>query len=194
MNKAQKKWLFISVDISVVALVVMLLLTFDTETLVALEKCNPWYIFFGFLSHILSIVFWALRIQIMCWSLGYRVPFFHSINLICANMLIAAVTPSQVGGEAMRAYELYKSDVPTADATAVVLMERVFDGIVLCIGTVIGVYLLGRTFNHLNFPPMMKLARTAGTELIVYHLGFELYGDGGESIDFKDIQLHRYVK
>jgi uncharacterized UPF0146 family protein len=43
-------------------------------------------------------------------------------------------------------------------------------------------------------PPMMKLAKTAGTELIVYHLGFELYGDGGESIDFKDIQLHRYVK
>ncbi|MDR0438939.1 MAG: flippase-like domain-containing protein [Methanocalculaceae archaeon] len=154
MNKAQKKWLFISVDISVVALVVMLLLTFDTKTLVALEKCNPCYIFFGFLSHILSIVFWALRIKLVCWSLGYRVPFIHSINLICANMLIAAVTPSQVGGEAIRAYELYKSDVPTADATAVVLMERVLDGIVLCIGTVIGVYLLGRMFSHLNFPPM----------------------------------------
>ncbi|HJJ92563.1 MAG TPA: flippase-like domain-containing protein, partial [Methanocorpusculum sp.] len=64
------------------------------------------------------------------------------------------VTPSQVGGEAVRVYELYKADVPTADATAVVLMERVFDGIVLGIGTVIGVYLLGKMFNHLNFPPV----------------------------------------
>ncbi|HJK78326.1 lysylphosphatidylglycerol synthase transmembrane domain-containing protein [Methanocorpusculum vombati] len=154
MNKAQKKWLFISVGISVVALVVMLLLTFDTDTLVALEKCNPWYILLGFLLHILSIVFWALRIKLMCWSLGYRVPFFHSVNLICANMLVAAVTPSQVGGEAVRVYELYKSDVPTADATAVVLMERVFDGIVLGIGTVVGVYLLGKMFSHLNFPPV----------------------------------------
>lgn len=152
MNKAQKKWLYISVGISVIALVAMLLLTFDANTIVALEKCNPWYILLGFLLHILSIVFWALRIKLMCWSLGYHVPFFHSVNLICANMLVAAVTPSQVGGEAVRVYELYKSDVPTADATAVVLMERVFDGIVLGIGTIIGVYLLGKMFSHLDFP------------------------------------------
>ncbi|HJJ89161.1 MAG TPA: flippase-like domain-containing protein [Methanocorpusculum sp.] len=154
MNQAQKKWLFISVGISMIVLVVMLLLTFDTDTVLALKKCNPWYIFLGFLLHILSIVFWALRIKLMCWSLGYRVSLIHSINLICANMLVAAVTPSQVGGEAVRVYELYKADVPTADATAVVLMERVFDGIVLGIGTVIGVYLLGKMFNHLNFPPV----------------------------------------
>ncbi len=154
MNKAQKKWLIISVAISVVALVVMLLLTFDAATLVALEKCNPWFILLAFLLHILSIVFWALRIKLMCWSLGYKVPFFHSVNLICSNMLVAAVTPSQIGGEAVRVYELYKADVPTADATAVVLMERVFDGIVLGIGTVLGVYLLGELFGYLNFPPM----------------------------------------
>lgn len=152
MNKTQKKWLLISVGISVAALVIMLLLTLDAETLVALQKCNPWFILLGFLLHILSIAFWALRIKLMCWSLGYRVPFFHSYNLICANMLVAAVTPSQIGGEAVRVYELYKSDVPTADATAVVLMERVFDGIMLGVGTVIGVYLLGELFGNLHFP------------------------------------------
>ena len=152
MNNAQKKWLYISVGISVIALVAMLLLTFDANTIVALEKCNPWYILLGFLLHILSIVFWALRIKLMCWSLGYHVPFFHSVNLICANMLVAAVTPSQVGGEAVRVYELYKSDVPTADATAVVLMERVFDGIVLGIGTIIGVYLLEKLLRHFVIP------------------------------------------
>jgi uncharacterized UPF0146 family protein len=43
-------------------------------------------------------------------------------------------------------------------------------------------------------PPMMRLTEQIGTELIVYHLGFELYGNGGEIIDLKDIQLHRYVK
>ena len=77
MNKAQKKWLYISVGISVIALVAMLLLTFDANTIVALEKCNPWYILLGFLLHILTIVFWALRIKLMSGSLGYHVPFFH---------------------------------------------------------------------------------------------------------------------
>ncbi|MDR3102758.1 MAG: flippase-like domain-containing protein [Methanocalculaceae archaeon] len=152
MNKTQKKWLFLSVGISVAALVMMLLLTFDADTLIALEKCNPWFILLGLLLHVLSIVFWVMRIKLMCWSVGYRVPFVHSFNLVCSNMLVAAVTPSQVGGEAVRVYELYKAGVPTADATVVVLMERVFDGIVLGIGTIIGVCLLDTMFGDLHFP------------------------------------------
>lgn len=43
-------------------------------------------------------------------------------------------------------------------------------------------------------PPMIDLARCAGADLIVYHLGFELYENGGETIDLGNILLHRYVK
>ena len=42
-------------------------------------------------------------------------------------------------------------------------------------------------------PPLIDLARKAGTDLVVYHLGFETYGDGGEKIDC-GIILHRYVR
>ncbi|WP_321507111.1 UPF0146 family protein [uncultured Methanoregula sp.] len=41
-------------------------------------------------------------------------------------------------------------------------------------------------------PPLISLARRAGSDLIVYHLGFETYGDGGEKIDC-GVMLHRYV-
>lgn len=43
-------------------------------------------------------------------------------------------------------------------------------------------------------PPMMELARQTEADLIVYHLGFELYENGGETIDLGNILLHRYVK
>ncbi|MDV0442882.1 hypothetical protein McpCs1_02370 [Methanocorpusculaceae archaeon Cs1] len=43
-------------------------------------------------------------------------------------------------------------------------------------------------------PPMIELARRINADLIVYHLGFELYEDGGERLNAKGIQLHRYVK
>ena len=43
-------------------------------------------------------------------------------------------------------------------------------------------------------PPMMELAERTGAELIVYHLGFELYENGGETMDLGDILLHRYVR
>ena len=42
-------------------------------------------------------------------------------------------------------------------------------------------------------PPLLALARTINCDLIVYHLGFESYGNGGEKIDC-GVLLHRYYK
>ena len=42
-------------------------------------------------------------------------------------------------------------------------------------------------------PPLLSLARTINCDLIVYHLGFESYGNGGEKIDC-GVLLHRYFK
>jgi uncharacterized UPF0146 family protein len=42
-------------------------------------------------------------------------------------------------------------------------------------------------------PPMKELALRLNCDLLVYHLGFEWYGDGGELIDCGVI-LHRYYK
>jgi uncharacterized UPF0146 family protein len=40
-------------------------------------------------------------------------------------------------------------------------------------------------------PPLISLARRVNADLLVYHLGFELYGDGGEPLDC-GVLLHRY--
>ena len=42
-------------------------------------------------------------------------------------------------------------------------------------------------------PPLLELAQTINCDLIVYHLGFECYGKGGEKIDC-GVLLHRYFK
>jgi hypothetical protein len=42
-------------------------------------------------------------------------------------------------------------------------------------------------------PPLMSLAEKINADLIVYHLGFESYGNGGEKIDCGVI-LHRYIR
>jgi hypothetical protein len=83
------------------------------------------------MTHVLTMGFWAWRVQKMTGSLGYRIGFFYSLNLVFANLLAAAITPAQAGGEPVRIHELYKADVPLGDATAIVIMERVLDGIAL---------------------------------------------------------------
>ncbi|MFA5331826.1 MAG: UPF0146 family protein [Methanoregula sp.] len=42
-------------------------------------------------------------------------------------------------------------------------------------------------------PPLIALARRLSCDLIVYHLGFESYGNGGEIIDC-GVLLHRYYR
>jgi glycosyltransferase 2 family protein len=131
MDSSQRKWLFISVGFSLLVLVVILFFTINENTLTYLKEINPLFLLLAFMTHVLTMCFWAWRVQKMTGSLGYRIGFFYSLNLVFANLLAAAVTPAQAGGEPVRIHELYKADVPLGDATAIVIMERVLDGVAL---------------------------------------------------------------
>ncbi|MFA5237839.1 MAG: flippase-like domain-containing protein [Methanoregula sp.] len=131
MEGSQKKWLYISIAFSVVVLIVILYFTINENTIQYLKQINPWFLLLAFLTHILTMCFWAMRVKKMSGSLGYPIKFFYSLNLVFANLLAAAVTPAQAGGEPVRVHELYKAKVPLGDATAIVIMERVLDGIAL---------------------------------------------------------------
>ncbi|MBP2132081.1 uncharacterized protein (TIRG00374 family) [Methanomicrobium sp. W14] len=140
MDRNQWRWLALSVAFSVIVLVLVLYFTIDENTIQYLSKLQPIYLLAAIVLHMLSLCAWALRLKFMSRSLGYKVPFLHCLNAVFANLLVAAVTPSQAGGEPVRIHELYRADVPLGDATAVVIMERVLDGILL--GIIGGVAML----------------------------------------------------
>ncbi len=131
MERSQRKWLYMSIAFSLVVLVIILFFTINANTIEYLKKVNPWFLLLAFLTHILTMCFWAMRVKKMAGSLGYPIKFFYSLNLVFANLLAAAVTPAQAGGEPVRVHELYKAKVPLGDATAIVIMERVLDGVAL---------------------------------------------------------------
>ena len=43
-------------------------------------------------------------------------------------------------------------------------------------------------------PSLISIAKAVNCDLIVYHLGCEIYRSGGEIIDIGDVILHRYNK
>ena len=131
MDRNQWKWLAVSIAFSLIVLVAVLYFTIDDQTITYLQKLQPEFLVAALILHMVSMCFWSMRIKMMSLSLGYRVPFIHCLNMVFANLLIAAVTPSQAGGEPVRIHELYRADVPLGDATAIVIMERVLDGILL---------------------------------------------------------------
>jgi uncharacterized protein (TIRG00374 family) len=131
MERKQWKWLAVSIGFSVIVLAIVLYFTIDEQTITYLARLDPIFLLLALGVHLCSLCFWALRIKMMSKSLGYRVRFSHCLNMVFANMLIAAITPSQMGGEPVRIHELYRAGVKVGDATAVVIMERVIDGIVI---------------------------------------------------------------
>jgi len=150
MDRSQKKWLFISITFSLVVLVILLFLTINKNTIQYLRGINPWFLLLAFLTHILTMCFWAMRVKKMSGSLGYPIRFFYSLNLVFANLLAAAVTPAQAGGEPVRVHELYKAKVPLGDATAIVIMERVLDGVALACLAAFAMFALSEQWKSLG--------------------------------------------
>jgi uncharacterized protein (TIRG00374 family) len=150
MKRKQLKWLAVSVGFSVIVLAIVLYFTTDENTFEYLGRLNPYFLLFALIMHFIALVFWSLRIKQMAKSLGYNVRFNHCLNMVFANMLVAAITPSQAGGEPVRIHELYRAHVKIGDATAIVIMERVLDGIVLGIVGAIAMLLLGSHWSTLE--------------------------------------------
>ncbi|MDD1702802.1 MAG: flippase-like domain-containing protein [Methanoregula sp.] len=150
MDSSQKKWLYISIGFSLVVMIVILYLTINENTIEYLKKINPWFLLLAFLTHILTMCFWAMRVKKMSGSLGYPIKFFYSLNLVFANLLAAAVTPAQAGGEPVRVHELYRAKVPLGDATAIVIMERVLDGIALALLAAFAMFALTEEWKSLG--------------------------------------------
>ena len=158
MKRSQWKWLAISVGFSTLVLVLVLYFTIDETTFEYLKKLKPEFLILALGLHICSMCFWGLRIQKMSESLGYKVKFTYCLNMVFANLLVAAITPSQAGGEPVRIHELYRADVKLGDATAVVIMERVLDGILLAVIGAIAMLLLATTWSNMDLDiatPMM---------------------------------------
>ena len=143
MDKSQKRWIYISLGISAIILALMVGSTFNEETLTYLAHMNIFFLILALGLRFISFALWALRIQKMSFSLGYKVPYSHCYNMVVANLLVGALTPGQAGGEPVRIHELYKAKMSVGDATAVVIMERVLDAIMLVALSVCTLLIMG---------------------------------------------------
>ena len=149
VSRSQWKWLGISISFSVIVLIAVLYFTVTEDTFLYLQRLNPVYLLIAVGLHLLALGFWAQRIRKMAESLGYRLGFFYTLNMVMANLLVAAITPSQAGGEPVRIHQLYRQNVPLGDATAIVIVERVIDAVVLGVLGAFALVVLGSTLQNL---------------------------------------------
>lgn len=116
--------------------------TFTDETVGYILAFNLSFLALAIGFRVLALILWGVRIQVLSRALGYRVRLTHAVNMVLAGLLAGTITPGQTGGEPVRVHELYCVGVKVGDATAIVITERILDGIVL---TLMGIVIMTMT-------------------------------------------------
>ncbi|WP_440952565.1 lysylphosphatidylglycerol synthase transmembrane domain-containing protein [Methanococcoides sp. FTZ1] len=142
-----RKWVSISLFISAISIVLVMFYTVDPQTLELINNIRPEFLLAAVVLHLSSYVFWGLRTRSMCGSLGFRVGFFRAIEIVTSSTFLASVTPSSIGGEPLRIHLLNQDDVPVGNATAVVLGERLLDGILIMMAAPVSLHLFRRLIS-----------------------------------------------
>ena len=143
MVKFTSRTLFaISLLFSFSVIAIIFATTFTPETIRYILTFNVLFLLLAIGFRLLALVLWGVRIQLLSLSLGYRISLPYCVNMVLAGLLAGTITPGQAGGEPVRVHELYRTGVTIGDASAVVIMERVLDGVVL---TLMGIVTLTMT-------------------------------------------------
>ncbi|WP_340818698.1 flippase-like domain-containing protein [Methanolobus sp. WCC4] len=157
MNKL-KKWIVISLLISLVSGLVVFIFTFDSDTFAALAELRPEYLLAAAVIHALTYVIWGMRTRSLCRALGHNVGYMRSVEIVTSGTLAASITPSSLGGEPLRIHLLHGEKMPLGKATAVVLGERVLDGILILALAPISIYIIRGVLKDSMFDAMFFFA------------------------------------
>ncbi|HZD44125.1 MAG TPA: flippase-like domain-containing protein, partial [Methanomicrobiales archaeon] len=128
----------------------VLVLTVNQNTFLYLQHLSIDIILGAFTIHILSLAFWGLRIQVLAKGLGYPLRFLRAFNIVLLGLLPGAITPGKVGGEPVRVYELTRSEMKAGDATSVIVVERLLDGIFFVILTALTIAFFGSIVRSIS--------------------------------------------
>ncbi len=137
MKLSSRSLFALSLLFSFSVIVYIFVTTFTQETIEYILSFNLFFLAIAIGFRMLALILWGVRIQLLSRSLGYRVGLAYAVNMVLAGLLAGTITPGQAGGEPVRVHELYRAGVKIGDASAVVIMERVLDGIVLTLTGVV---------------------------------------------------------
>ena len=163
----------ISLILSLISITIIFLFTFDKSSFDKLSQIQINWLMIAILLHILSWVVWGLRISIMSGYVDrrYRVNLREGTSIALSNLFLAAITPSMAGGEPVRIRILSKKGMGTGKSTALVLGERVFDGLFILALIPVSLYIFSTYIKSEN----IRICLTVGLTLFIAGMVFFVY-------------------
>ena len=167
--KLSSRTLFaLSILFSLSVIAIVFVTTFTKETVGYILAFNLCFLALAIGFRILALIFWGVRIQVLSRALGYRVNLPPAVNMVLAGLLAGTITPGQVGNDPVRVHELYRAGVKIGDATAVVIMERFLDGIILTVMGLLIMTIMTEYFLSVFSPALLILVVIAWIFMISF--------------------------
>jgi hypothetical protein len=195
MNQSwNTKMLIISVVISLVVIGIIISGTLTKETFMYLFTLDPWLFLAAIALHLVYWFAWGGRIKILSKSMGYRIGYFQSLNIVMVNVLAASVTPSNAGGEPVRIKMLNDLGVRGGDATAIVISERVADAIFLLVLSPILLIFFGLSISGLIGYLIISAVTLIGLSIIIIGLIVWKHKNFEKLIDKFDFIIKLFIR
>lgn len=142
-----KKWMKASLLISGISILLLLIVTVNSETIETVLKIKYEYIVLAVIMHIVAYFMWALRTKSMCQGIDYKIKFLSCVKIVTAGKFAASITPSSIGGEPLRIELLHQNELPIGRASAIVLGERFMDAFLILFSAPVALYILRDGFS-----------------------------------------------
>ncbi|MFP4655458.1 MAG: YbhN family protein [Methanohalobium sp.] len=167
-----KNWLKASLLISGISVIILLVITVDSETIDAILKIKYHYILLAIILHLIAYFTWSLRTRAMCRGINYKVRLLKCVEIITASTFAASITPSSIGGEPVRIELLHQNDLPRGRASAIIVGERFMDALLILSSAPIALFILKHAFSGSNLDVVFII----GEFILLSALVILLYG------------------
>ena len=88
------------------------------------KSCNPWWFAASFLTQVGAVIFSICRWVILLRAQGLYVPLPHLIGTFMIGRFFGTITPTGVGLEAFKAYDVARYTKKATESVAVVFIEK----------------------------------------------------------------------
>lgn len=159
MNRNKlKKFLIVTIILSIISIFILFILGLDYNALKKIRDLNIFFLFLAFSVHILSLIFWSIRIKLMVRLLNEKISLRKSIRIVLVNVFIAAITPSQIGGEPIRVKMLQEEGLKRGNAIGIIITERIIDFMFLMITAPLTLISVGTLIEIGDLMPVIRVA------------------------------------
>ena len=167
-----KKGIFMSITISILAILFVILMGKDGFSLNIFKQVKPFYLI---VATLVTLTFWlikSLKLNILASTLGKKISLHRVFSIYLASAFVAHVTPSTSGGLPFLIYFMHREGLALGKTTAITIMDSMLSLIFFLVVSPVLLIIWG---SHLQVGPGITRLFYLAVVILIGFIIFSLF-------------------